>query len=309
MTLTLVSYSFVERGGPAPVCQVREPVDEEVAKYLEAHVVDLVKRPTRKTVPPANFNSDEARQRFQHLATGSRAAFVNSAQALANRLHVEMASVTAKKGFFVALRRIDGDASEGVVLKLDVSDEPAAALRTSEGVADLAAIADLLDVPGALQKGAVSPDVRDGSDVIIGERWDDTTQYFLSALDVVQSLSERASVSQVLKVVQTHAPERVPAVLEAIARRAAPTTVSTLLSERDLLEPQVRREVLAELRQSPRPLLPVNRDHVPPIRRIQADGITISGPVLEFDEKVTWRRQARGWRITVDVHEEPRDKL
>jgi hypothetical protein len=308
--LTLVSYSFVERGGPRPACAVRDPVDTEVAAYFEAHVVELKSRPTKKTVPLATFANDGA-ERFRHLAEGSRDEFVATAQALADRLYAEMQPTTAKKGFFVALRREGDGAPEGVVLKLDASDELGAAIQTNGEEPELAAIKNLLDSPGALQKGAVFPDTRSGSDVIIGERWDDTTQYFLRALDVVQSLSERASVNQLLKAVQAHVPDRVPAVLEAIAQREEPTDFETLLAEPDLLEQPALDEVLTDLRRSARPLLPMHRDHVPLTRKIQADGITITGPVLEFDQKVSWARRAQdlGWRITIDVRDEPRDRL
>jgi hypothetical protein len=197
------------------------------------------------------------------------------------------------------------------VLKLDASDGPAAALETTKEGPELEAIANLLDIPGALQKGAIAPDPRAGSDVIVGERWDNTTQYFLAALDVVQNLSERESVYQVLKSVQARAPERVPIVLEAIAERERPTDFTTLLTEPALLDEPILGEVLAELRSSPRPLLSMNRDHVPLIRKIEADGVTVSAPVLVFAERVHWvrRNQNLGWRITIDVREEPRDKL
>jgi hypothetical protein len=50
---------------------------------------------------------------MRHLATGSDNEFIASAQALANRLHEKMQPTTAKKGFFVALRRENGGVSEG----------------------------------------------------------------------------------------------------------------------------------------------------------------------------------------------------
>lgn len=312
MPLTLVSYCFVERGGDAPICVVRNPIDPHVADYFEAHVVDLMARPGRKSVPPARFANPAARLRFQHLASGTEDEFVVAAQELATRLYEKMQPTSAKKGFFVALRRENGGAPEGVVLKLDASDGPAAALETTKDGPELEAIANLLDIPGALQKGAVAPDARGGSDVIVGERWDNTRQYFLAALDVVQNLSERESVYQMLKVVQTRAPQSVPNVLRGIAEREHATDFTTLLSEPALLDDPILAEVLTELRNSPRPLLPMSRDHVPLTRKIEADGVTISAPVLAFDERVSWARRdppQLGWRITIDVQNEPVNRL
>jgi hypothetical protein len=312
LPLTLVSYCFVERGGPKPICVVRKPIDPGVAEYFEAHIVDLISRPSKKVVPPARFANPGARLRFEHLAGGTENEFVSAAQELATRLYEKMQPTTAKKGFFVALRRQGEGASEGVVLKLDASEGPAAALETTKNGPELEAIADLLDIPGALQKGAVSPDTRANSDVIVGERWDNTRQYFLAALDVVQNLSERESMYQLLRVVQLRAPASVPNVLRGIAEREHATDYTTLLSEPALLEEPILTNVLNELGRSPRPLLPMNRDHVPPIRKIEADGVVISAPVLEFDEKVNWGRRdppELGWRITVDVLNEPVNKL
>lgn len=284
MTLRLVTYTYVEQAAAAPTCKLRAATGD-VADYLEAHAEAMVEKATNNATPPARFLNPAARQRFQRLASGTQNEFLSVAEELARRLQSEMDRRT-KRGFFVALRRTVQNSASACVLKLDVSSKAAAALKQSQGQPDLAAVKDLLDVPGDLQKGAVTPDPRPASNVIVGERFADTSQYFLRALEIVQFYSERDSLAQVVAAVSQVAPDRVGAVIERIDRSQPMAAEDFFNANTGLLEPAQVADVAGRLAQLKRPLQPIDPSHVPVRRTIVADGIVIAGRPQELAEKL-----------------------
>ncbi len=213
MAITLVSYTYVEAGGAPP--QIRErTTSSAVRSYLDAHVDALIGKAATDSLSPAAFRSDGGRARFGQLSTGTKAQFLASSQGLADQVYSRMDQRTTR-GFFVTLRR-SGPAL-GAALKLDVHDAAAAALRRdSAGEPTLEAVQDLLDIPGELQKGAVVPDGRPGSEVIIGDKLVKASLYFLDALDVQQHAAAGPATVDFLRVVQEVAPTKVAATVAAV---------------------------------------------------------------------------------------------
>ncbi len=307
MTLQYVAYAFVKPGGNLPRCQLHN-VSGDVADYLLDHVRDLLKRADRGSSPPARFRRPEALQRFERLRTGSQAEFLAAANELTANLHTSM-DQRSKRGFFVALVESDQQGERrAAVLKLDVHDERAAVVRQVGPDLELDAIRDLLDLPGELQKGAVHPDPRDDSDVVVGDKViEETAQYFLRALEVQQMAPARLGPSMLLKVVADVAPDRVQYVAEAVGEYAAPVTPQDLFAEHpDLLTTPQRTAVLAQLEEQPRPVRLMNPVEGPPRATVKSDGISITGPATQIDRRVTWERRAGEWVIQVRVTEEPR---
>lgn len=307
MTLGLVTYTYVEQGAATPTCTIRSATGD-VADYLEAHADAIVEKASSNSTPPAKFLNRAAERRFQALATGTQTQFLATAQELAQRLQSEMDGRT-KRGFFVALRRTVDKEAHACVMKLDVSDKAAASLQRRAGLPDLAAVKDLLDVPGQLQKGAVTPDPRATSDVIVGERFADTSQYFLRALEIVQFYSERDSISELIAAVSRVSPDRVGAVLEQIDRSEPATAEDFFDRNPNLLEQSQVADVVGRLRQLKRPLQPLDARHVPIRRTIAADGITITGRPQDLASKVQIERTPDGWRITINVTHQPVDRV
>jgi hypothetical protein len=308
MALVLVAYSYVEPGGPVPSL-ARHSVDPDLAAYLEQHVSALLGRVGSKTTPPAYFSNGVAANRFTVLRNGNTPAFLKTATELGVRLHREMDQRT-KRGFLVALRRQTGQGPEAAVLKLDVLEKAGAAIQETAGQPDLAAVKDMLDAPGELQKGAVTPDPRPNSDVVIGEQFVDTSQYFLRALEISQSYSTTQSVREIVKVVSRVAPGSVPRLFEEL-ERTAPVSVTDFFAQHpDILPtPDNTADVLGRLNQLKRPLQPIDPNQVPIRRTILADGIKITGRPQELAAKlqITPLPDNR-WRITIDVDSEPRDE-
>jgi hypothetical protein len=305
MAIGLVSYAYVEPGGTPPRMRVRT-TGAAVDAYLSEHIESLLDRARQGSLSPAVFRSADARGRFSRLATGTSADFVTASQEIADRLIASM-DMRAKRGFFVAIRC--SEPVRGVALKLDVHDAAAASLQLDpSGEPTLEAVQNLLDIPGELQKGAISPDTRQGSQVIVGDRLPQTSLYFLDALDVQQHASAGPAVPDFLGVVQDVAPTKVRAIAAAL-EDAEPTTVGTFLREHgDLLDDHERATVLDSVRTLRRPIDDLDPESYPLREQIDADGITIRGRASVMREKMQIRNRPGGFIIEIRVDEEPQRK-
>jgi len=213
----------------------------------------------------------------------------------------------AKRGFIVTLRLRGPQGS--AALKLDVSDAAAAALRTNPGgEPTLEAIQDLLDLPGQLQKGAVAPDSRPDSDVVVGDKLTVTSQYFLEALDVQQHVAAGPATADLLTVIQAIAPTKASAAAAAI-ERATRTTVRDFLRRQRNFTDEERENILASATVRTRPIDLIDPTSYALREEISADGITVRGRSEVMRERVRIVRRPGGFRIEIDVSESPRRRF
>jgi hypothetical protein len=311
MSITLVTYAYVQPGGAVPTC-ARESVSTDVESYLEAHVASLLKGATANgSSPPARFQSGDGEGRFQALLEGSDAEFLDAATQLAERLHKEMDN-RAKRGFFVAMRSSDGQRARVAVLKLDVHGKSAATMARTRGRLTLEAVKDLLDIPGQLQKGAVFHDDRADSDIVVGDKLTETAFYFLRAIDVVQMSSAKQATAAIVSAVnQVAGRDRTVSVIRALESEQETTTEDFLARHPNLLEAPEQAQVAEALRVRKRPVARFDaRNHL--IEEVvSADGITIRGRATTLASKlqVSPNPQRGGWLILIEVDEEPRRKF
>jgi hypothetical protein len=306
MSLVYVAYAYVKAGGPVPACSLRS-VSTEIATYLTSHIDALHGRAVKESSPPAEFLAPEAKQRFQDLLSGSEDAFLAAAQELTANLHMAMPG-NAARGFFVVLRESVAGSPRAAALKLDVQKRPMAAARQVGMDTLLESVKDLLDSPGELQKGAVYPDPRGDSQVVVGDKSiEDPAKYFLRAIQVEQIAHPRLGSSLVLRTVSAIAPAKAGAVAHAIARYTKEVTASKIFEDHpNLLAEAERTRVITSLESQTRPVRLVNPVLRPPRAVIKADGITISGLAAAVDPAVHWYRRDGKWVIEVSVSEEPR---
>lgn len=305
MAISRLTYAYVEQEGKAPNCKMRT-ASGELQTYLEAHVDDLVGRRDDGRSPPSTFNSTDVRARLDLLHTGTDTEFLEAAQLLAARLQKEMDGRT-KRGFFVALTRETEGVTQTAVLKLDVLGKYGAAIGTdTAGEPDLEAFKDLLDIPGELQKGAVFPDTRADSDLTVGDKLPETSLYFLRALDVQQVSAPGPATGSLLKAVRDVAPNRVLAVSKALEQETRTTPEDFFQRHPDLVTQEQSGQVLDRLRQQKRPVREIDPSARPLIGSYSADGLTIRGPLAYLRDKVTITQRPGGWRIQIDVTEQPR---
>ena len=303
MPLTIVSYAYVEPGGPPPQMRVRA-TSAEVRTYLGAHVDALLGKAAAGSLSPALFRSTDSCTRFGRLMTGPRAEFVTASQDLADRLFSRM-DQRARRGFFITLR--GSGPALGAALKLDVRDAAAAALRLdSTGQPTLEAVKDLLDVPGELQKGAVVPDNRAESDLIIGDKLVVTSLYFLDALDAEQRAAAGPATADFLRVVQEVAPTKAAATAAALEQEARISLVEFFERHNDLLNDDEQAEVLDRARVRRRPIDAIDPETYILREEIEADGIVIRGRAVTIRQKLRIAPRPGGYRIQIDVDEAPR---
>jgi hypothetical protein len=303
VTLTLVSYAYVAPKGTPPSMSMRN-VTIGVANYLEAHVTKMLGRSASGSLPPAVFRSESARQRFIHLQAGTQQDFLVASQELADRLYRAMDD-RSKRGFFVTIRQ--SNPMHGAALKLDVSDEAAAALRLdTAGQPTLEEIENLLDIPGALQKGAVAPDAGPGSDVAVGDKLYDTSLYFLAALDVEQRAAPGRATSDFLGIIHKVAPSKVAAAAVAVEHESRVSIDDFFSRHADLLTSAEQTEVVQRSRSRPRPIGDIDPESYIVREEIEADGITIRGRAAAIRDKVRITARPGGYRIQIDVDEQPR---
>src|SRR5947199_262231 len=150
LSIVHVTYSYVEPGRPAARCSPKI-VSPELAEYLEEHLDWLLRGANGHKTPPAEFLTQDARDRFARLGTGTQTQFIAAAQQFLDRLMANM-DARSKRGFFVAVRRREDGTRPAVVhaavMKLDVSDKTAAAVAEQDGAPTLEAFRGLLDTPG-----------------------------------------------------------------------------------------------------------------------------------------------------------------
>jgi hypothetical protein len=309
MPITHVTYSYVENGGAVPSC-TSETVSDAIKQYLTAHVDALLKRSNEASTPQAEFTSTEARTRFEQLRTGSDAEFLSAAQDLARQLHREMDG-RSEPGFFVGLRRTEGPTTLAAALKLDVKPAGGAAVsHTAGGRRRLEAVEELLDLPGELQKGAIVPDERADSEVVVGDTLPETSLYFLRGFDVRQVSAPGPAVKTLLNTVRRVAPKSVEAVAVALDAEQRAVTVDRFFADHAaLLDDTERAAVVGQLAQVKRPVRLLDTRRHPTMRIVTADGVVIRGRATTLTTtKLRWEPRQGGYRILIDVDEEPTER-
>ncbi|HEX8647959.1 MAG TPA: hypothetical protein VF715_13785 [Thermoleophilaceae bacterium] len=280
MAIDLMSVSNVSRTGPVPTCTDQSP-PSMVEQFLEEHVDKLRSKAAEDGTGPASFDGSHGKADFQALLTGSKADFMKAAQHLATELHTAMGKTgNAADGTFVVLR-LDGG-STAAVLKLQVISPHGGYLDAQQ---QIQAIENLLDVPGGLQKGAVVPDPRKDSDVIVGDKLGaDASLYFLQALGVRQHQTASAGALSLMRIASEVMPGKHAEIAQAVAA-AQNQPVKTLI---DKLEPTAaeRVQLSRRLNEERRPIVKVDSTGVRLTRTLSGDGIEIKGPVTEMDKRV-----------------------
>jgi hypothetical protein len=196
-------------------------------------------------------------------------------------------------------------------LKLDVKPTAGAAVsRGAGGRRRLEAVEELLDLPGELQKGAIVPDGRPDSEVVVGDRLPETSLYFLRGFEVRQVSAPGPAVKTLLNTVRQVAPKSVGAVAAALDATPQATTVDQFLVDHgDLLDEPERAALEGRLEQVKRPIRLLDTRQHPTTRIVTADGVVIRGPASTLTTtKLRWETRRGGFRILIDVDDEPTER-
>ncbi len=306
MQITHMTYTRVAHGVTPPQLIPRAHT-AGVDKFLFDHYGALRTKAQKSDSPMAFFFDSSAKDLFTALQTGSDPDFFAAAHTVAARLIGEMDG-RMEPGLLICLRIVDGDTTSAAVLKLEVVTPNSAVLdKLDSGEEVLEAVTNVLDAPGELQKGAVIDDVRDGSDVIVGDKLTKDALYFPRALGIRTEARARDGAAELVSAVSNRLPSITARVVEALptVEKSTPAEVLQAIStDVPELTEQVRTEITSVLEQQPRPVRRV--DPKAPLKRVvRAGGITIQGSVSAM-RSIGWDIMPDGrWRITIDVPEEP----
>jgi len=301
MTYARVAHDAV------PGIMVDRPHDAGVDAFLFDHVNSLRTRADKGDSPIANFIDPEASRLFAQLEKGKAEQFLTAARTLTLRLIGNMDRRAAPG--LVCLRIADGKKRFAGALKLEVVTPHAAvleALDTGEEV--LAAATNVLDAPGDLQKGALIPDPRPPSDVIIGDRLPVDAQYFPTAFGIQTEQRAVDATARLVSIIQAQTPTLTREIVQRLPS-TTPGSAKDVLTEigREVpdLTGEVQESIVSQLEQLKRPVRTV--DTRASLKQVlSADGIMVAGPAEAMHRKVVVQRiPEEGWRITVSVEEEP----
>jgi hypothetical protein len=137
----------------------------------------------------------------------------------------------------------------------------------------------------------------------------ETALYFLRALEARQGAKRDAASKSFLRTVERSAPGKVGAVAGVLSRIEGEISPGDLFAAHpELVSEDEKERILDSLEQDTRPVLRLDPVRRPVRKEVRADGLVIRGPVGEMDDKVRWEATPSGWRITLDVREEPRSR-
>lgn len=306
--ITLMTYTRVACDA-TPGTMTARPHDAGVDRFLQDHVHALRRLAERGDAPLADFLEIDAQRLFQKLRAGTDEEFYAASRALAQRLIARMDG-RAAPGLLVCLRITDGQELSGATLKLEVVTPNAAVLEALEsGEEVLAAATNVLDAPGDLQKGALVPDRREGSDVVVGDRLARDAAYFPAAFGIQTTQRAADTAAELIDSIQRHAPESAaPAVRALPWLEPGPVAevLEQLASQVPGLDEQVRADVESDLLSRQRPVRDVHTSgSVKTV--IQGNGVTVSGSAAAMTDVVVEPDPAgEGWRIVIPLAERPR---
>jgi hypothetical protein len=307
-----MTFFRVARGGAAP-SPVLRPGVEDVSAFLVAHGESLLKRAADGSTANASFGDTADEALLEAIRSGDDAMFLASAGVLGARLVEEMGKVgNAASGLLLCTTVADGDGdgAYAVVLKLEVISEQGAVLKTlDDGEETLAAVKDVLDQPGKLQKGLVYPDDRPGSEAVVGDlSATQEARYFLKAARITLEARPASSAAALVQAVAREAgpavAQRVAAALPDVAQDATPQVLAAVREAVPDLGEHAAAAVAAALAGGDRPVVRV--DTQAPVKgRVKAGPLTVTGPADEIGA-VTWEADPEGgWSVSFHSDEEP----
>jgi len=283
--------------------------DSRVDAFLLDHMEALRASADGGDAPVTAFFDPTAQDLFEVLRTGGEREFLAAADGLAAKLVGEMDGRSGP-GLLVCVQVSDGGELSGAALKLEVVAPNSAVLEALDsGEEVLSGATNVLDSPGKLQKGALVPDPRGASAVVIGDKLARDAAYFPRAFGIrpeQRAADTAADLVEAIAAVDPAAARAAARALPGVESGAARNVLAGLGEHVPALDDDVQEAVLGRLTAAPRPVVTV--DTGGSVREIlRADGITITGTAAAMRAvDVDPDPQGGGYVITIRVADEPR---
>lgn len=308
-----LSFVRVAKGSRPTVATLRPGV-EEVSAFLCAHADGLIARANDGTAANARFYDDDRKQLIEDLRSGADDQFLAASDLLATRLADEMNHVARPASGLLVCTTFEGDQPSSprlaAVLKLEVvSDQGAVLRRLDSGEETLAAVTNVLDRPGELQKGLVFADTRGDSEAVVGDKAaQNEARYYLKAMGITLDAHTNRSAAELVASVNRHTDRdtarRVVVTLPAVPS-GTPREVLDGLRARDIAIPNEAAAVIVdELTSGPRPVRHVDVESRVKAT-IRAGAVTIKGPARDIDAIRIQPEPGGDWIITIRTDTEP----
>jgi hypothetical protein len=258
-----MTFFRVARDAAVPVPVLRPGV-EDVSAFLVAHAVKLRERAEEGSTANASFADAADAARLEAVRSGDDDAFLTAAAELGARLIDEMRPVgPAAPGLLLCTTVTDDQSGDAyaVVLKLEVVSEQGAVLKVLDtGEETLAAVKDVLDQPGKLQKGVVFPDDRPGSKAVVGDlSATQEARYFLRAVGATLEMRAAGSAAAVVRAVAARSgpavAQQVAAVLPTLSEAPLPEVLTSVREAVPDLTEEDAGQVQAALVDGDRPVV------------------------------------------------------
>jgi hypothetical protein len=311
VNLLRMTYSRVN-GDSAPAVSSLRPLEAGVEAFLGEHVAELLKLGAQGDTAPAHFIEDGLADLFADLESGTDEGFLNAASTLTSRVHERMDGRTSP-GLLLCATMEHAGTRHATVLKLRVVAEQGAVLaRLDSGEEVLSAVTDVLERPGELQKGVVTPDARVSSEAILTDKLGVTSLYFPEALGLRQEQKGDAALASLLTAIASHNPAAAESAAEHMPQVTSQTIVGVLTelgNHIPALTAEVQQQVVEQLSNQPRPVLSIDSQR--PVRGVVTAGtLKITGPFASV-RNIDWSRdpESDDWIITVRADAPPERKF
>ena len=306
-----MTYARVAKGA-APASMKPREHDAKLDAFLLGHFHAMRSLADKDDSPQSRFVEDEAKTLFESLRTGSDDAFLPAAHALTLRLIAEMDG-RMDPGLLVCVQVDDGGTMSAGAFKLEVVAPNSAILdKLDSGEEVLSAVTNVMDSPGELQKGALVEGPRAGSDVIVGDRLPENSLYFPRGLGIrTEQKALDAAADLIVAIEEAHgrdAATAAMAALPAISSAHVDKVLGDLSGSVPELDEQAQSAIKAALDARPRPVGRIATS-ASLKRVIRASGVTVNLPVNGAADAMIEQRPNGGWRIVIDVPDEPTTEI
>lgn len=300
--IRFTSLSLVAHDAPPRAPHLDENIEVKVQAFFVAHIEALRAMSRGPDAPPAGRITDtESQALFQTLQMGDATDFAGAAGILAKRLIGRMNRST-RKGLLACVRAEEEQDRLTAVLKLEI--DPSNGTRLEElasGEIRLAAVTNVLEQPGDLQKGILVDSRTPAEEVLCGDIHASHARYFPEAFGIQAYAKPSQGPSALLKTAAQHDTDlaaRIAAALPRVRSGPLPEVISEISGHVPALDRDTQSELIDSLEQSPRPVAYI--DTGKQVTMTIGDGeIIIKGSAESLHEQVELHETAEGWEARV----------
>lgn len=302
MDISFTALSVVAHDAEPRAPHLEQDIEANVQAFFRDHIEALRAMSDDADAPPPGLVVEpECQDLFQRLQAGDINEFADTAGVFAKRLIKYMNGSTAK-GLLACVRAEDNGDRLTAALKLEIDASNGTRLEElAAGEIRLAAVTNVLQQPGKLQKGILVHSGMPAEEVLCGDVHATQAQYFPRAFGIRTFARPSQGPPALLKIIAQRdvaLAVQVAAVLPQVRSGTLPEVLSELGDRVSSLDAAIQAELIETLEQSPRPIARI--DTSKQVITVIGDGdIVLRGPAEEIGQRVDLHETADGWEAHV----------